>query len=97
MRDFCGFDIIVGESLKKAIEKTSVSELQQSMDLYKDKNYLLIVDIKKKHIYVTFEKEEPVETVILAYFHAVCLGLATSIYNNIDLVRHYLPPNYIRH
>ncbi|XP_023019794.2 RUS family member 1 [Leptinotarsa decemlineata] len=83
--DFCGFKIVMGMSLKKVLHTMAAAEFLQTLALYKTKNYFLIVDISNGTIYISFEKGEYPESVIAAYFHAVVLGIATCIYNGMDL------------
>ncbi|XP_050310078.1 RUS family member 1 [Anthonomus grandis grandis] len=85
VKRMCGFDIVLGDSLKNALTIYSATDLKQLQTVYGDKKYFLFVNGKKRRIYVCLEKGETTEDVIAAYFHAVCLGLATSIYNNIPL------------
>ncbi|CAH1154082.1 unnamed protein product [Phaedon cochleariae] len=82
---FCGFNILMGQPLKNVLCTLSPADFQQNLSVYKDKNYFLLVDINERNIYITFEKDETTEEVIAAFFHAVCLGIATCLYNNIPL------------
>lgn len=87
--DFCGFNVVLGESTKKILLNYSFADFQETLSVYKDKTYFILVDIYKRQIYVCFESGETTETVLEAYFHSVCLGIATCIYNELDLVRLY--------
>ncbi|KAJ8967512.1 hypothetical protein NQ314_002827 [Rhamnusium bicolor] len=83
--DFCGFNVHMGESLKNILNRYSLADFQQTLELYEDKKYIILVDIRTRQMYVSFERGETTETVVAAYFHAVCLAIATCIYNGIDL------------
>lgn len=84
--DFCGFKIFMGESSKKILFKYSFADLQETLNVYYDKPYFILVDIFKRQIYVCFENGETTDTVLEAYFYSACLGIATCIYNEMDLV-----------
>lgn len=73
-------------SLKKLPFLLSANEVKALIQVYKDKNYLLVPDISRKTIYVALHKEETAEDVITAYFHAVLLSITLANYNNIPLV-----------
>ncbi|KAG5881575.1 hypothetical protein JTB14_035019 [Gonioctena quinquepunctata] len=83
--DFCGFKIQMGASLKKALHVMTAADVQQVLTVYKSKNYFILSDFPRRKMYVSFEKGESAETVMAAYFHAVCLGIATCIYNGVEL------------
>ncbi|XP_018568055.1 RUS1 family protein C16orf58 homolog isoform X2 [Anoplophora glabripennis] len=83
--DFCGFNILMGESTKQILLNYSFADFQETLSVYKDKTYFILADIYKRQIYICFESGETTETVLEAYFHSVCLGIATCIYNEMDL------------
>ncbi|KAH1009248.1 hypothetical protein HUJ04_001627 [Dendroctonus ponderosae] len=85
LKRMCGFDIVLGESIKKSLNDYAAADIKLLQSVYKDKKYMLLVNGTKKKIYVCLEKGETAADVIAGYFHAVCLGIATSIYNSLDL------------
>uniref|UniRef100_A0AAR5PPF6 DUF647 domain-containing protein n=1 Tax=Dendroctonus ponderosae TaxID=77166 RepID=A0AAR5PPF6_DENPD len=85
VKRMCGFDIVLGESIKKSLNDYAAADIKLLQSVYKDKKYMLLVNGTKKKIYVCLEKGETAADVIAGYFHAVCLGIATSIYNSLDL------------
>lgn len=76
----------MGNSLKSAVKHVSHSDLQKLTEVYRDKNYLLVSNVRKKTIYVALQKGETAEDVISSYYHAVLLGIALCVYNGIPLV-----------
>lgn len=82
----CGFDIVLGESIQKSLSDYGAADIKLLQAVYKDKKYMLLVNGSKKKIYVCLEKGETAADVVAGYFHAVCLGIATSIYNCLELV-----------
>ncbi|XP_044271466.1 RUS family member 1 isoform X2 [Tribolium madens] len=82
---FCGFKIILGQPLGKTLRRYNSDELKCLTEIYKDKKYLIVPDLKTRIIYVTFEKGETPQEVIAGFYHAVLLGLATCIYNRVTL------------
>ncbi|CAH2003769.1 unnamed protein product [Acanthoscelides obtectus] len=85
VKNYCGFKIIVGESLQSVLKRYTWADVTQVLSVYRDKNYLLLVDLEKRKVYVSMLKGETVEQLVAAYFHAVCLAVATSIYNGVNL------------
>lgn len=69
------------------IKSYTSSNLATLTDIYKNRKYLLIPDIKRKTIYVALQKGETAEDVIAAYYHAVLLAIAICSFNKINLVR----------
>lgn len=55
-------------------------------DIYKNRKYMLIPDIKKRIIYVALQKGESAEDVLSAYYHAVLLAITICNFNKINLV-----------
>lgn len=86
---FCGFKIVLGCSLKKVLSGFNPDELKGLINVYRNRKYLLLANIKSRCIYVAFEKGESASDVISAYYNAVLLGIATCIYNKINLVIHF--------
>lgn len=76
----------MGESSKNILLNYSFADLQETLTVYNDKCYIILVDIYKRQIYICFQNGETTDTVLEAYFHSVCLGIATCIYNEMDLV-----------
>lgn len=91
VKNVCGYDIKLGTSLEKLSNVISTSDLKQYIELYKNKNYLLIPNIKTRTIYVAIKKGEKSEDLLTAYFHSVMLGIALCYYNSAHLVS---PPIY---
>ncbi|XP_060527963.1 RUS family member 1 [Cylas formicarius] len=85
VKRICGFEIILGESISKPLKLYTVAELKQILSVYEQEKYLLLVHSEKRKIYVSFEHGENARDVIAAYFHAVLLAIATSIYNSTSL------------
>ncbi|XP_030761927.1 RUS1 family protein C16orf58 homolog isoform X2 [Sitophilus oryzae] len=85
VKSICGFDVVLCHSLKKALKYYKAVDVKELCDIYMNKNYLLFVCGKNRTIYVSLKNRETTEDVVAAYFHAVCLGIATSIYNTIEL------------
>ncbi|VEN50371.1 unnamed protein product [Callosobruchus maculatus] len=85
VKKFCGFKIIVGESIRNVLKKYTWADFTQILSVYKDRNYFLLVDLEKRKLYVSMLRGETVEEMVAAYFHATCLAVATSIYNGIGL------------
>jgi hypothetical protein len=83
---FCGFKIILGRPLRKTLIYYNYDELRSLTEVYKNRKYLLVPDLKRRAIFVTFEKGETPQDVIAGYYNAVLLGLATCIYNRVNLV-----------
>lgn len=69
---------------------TTLLELTQMIDVYKNSNYFLLPDIRKKVIYIALEKGESSKDVISAYFHAVLLGIVICYYNQVPVVRRFI-------
>ncbi|XP_044753788.1 RUS family member 1 isoform X2 [Coccinella septempunctata] len=83
--DICNFKIKLGSSLRRIVKLFNFQEMEQVLQLYKDKPYLVISDVERKCIYVALEKKcEPLE-ILRSYVHAVMLAVATCFYNNIPL------------
>jgi hypothetical protein len=82
---FCGFKIILGRPLRKTLIYYNYDELRSLTEVYKNRKYLLVPDLKRRAIFVTFEKGETPQDVIAGYYNAVLLGLATCIYNRVNL------------
>lgn len=82
----CGFRVVLGKPLKKTLRNYNSDELKTLTEVYKDKKYLIVPDLKKRTMFVTFEKGETSQDVIAAYYNAVLLALATCIYNRVTLV-----------
>ncbi|KAF7288033.1 RUS family member 1 [Rhynchophorus ferrugineus] len=85
VQDICGFDIVLGESLRKPLKCCKAVDVKELCTVYQDKSYLLLVCGYSRTIYVCLMNGETTQDVLMAYFHAACLGIATSIYNTIDL------------
>ncbi|KAJ8912907.1 hypothetical protein NQ315_017237 [Exocentrus adspersus] len=83
--DFCGFKILMGQSTKNVLLTCTFADFQETLTIYKDKPYVILTDIYKRHMYICFENGETADTVIEAYFHGICLAIATCIYNEMDL------------
>ncbi|KAF5298063.1 hypothetical protein FQA39_LY11831 [Lamprigera yunnana] len=81
----CGFKIKMGQPLNNLQSNLNLFEITTIIEMYKNAKYLIIPNVKKRIIYVAFEKGETVEDVITAYFHAVLLGIATCYYNQISV------------
>jgi hypothetical protein len=88
-KDLCGFQIILGASLKSimAYNKVSAEDIKLLASFYYLKKYLIIVDNGDKRIFVTFLEGETAADVIQGYFHAVMLGIAICIIRKHPLVR----------
>ncbi|CAG9860719.1 unnamed protein product [Phyllotreta striolata] len=82
---FCGFEILAGVSLKSAAEKFTAADFKEILNVYENQDYLLLVDLQRRTIYIVLSKGESTEKVIAAHFHAVCLAIATCLYNGIQL------------
>lgn len=76
----------MGESIKKVGESYGAEDFSKLLNNYADKPYLIIPDVKKGYIHVSFEKTENSRTVIEAYFYATTLALALCMYFDQGLV-----------
>ncbi|RZC40133.1 UPF0420 protein C16orf58 -like protein [Asbolus verrucosus] len=85
VEQFCGFRIILGRPLRGTLSLYNSDEVKSLANVYKNRKYLLVPDLKKRAIYVAFEQGESSQDVITAYYNAVLLGLATCMYNNVTL------------
>lgn len=88
----CGFDIVLGESVKSIIKTYTPADVKLLLKVYEDKKYMLFVSGKERKVYVSLEKGSISSDFIAAYFHAVCLAIATSVYNSFELVNWLLSP-----
>lgn len=86
VRRLCGFDIVLGESIKDAVKNYTPDDVKLLLQVYENKKYMLFVSGKERKVYVSLEKGSISSDFIAAYFHAVCLAIATSIYNSLELV-----------
>ncbi|CAG9760087.1 unnamed protein product [Ceutorhynchus assimilis] len=86
IKDICGFKIVMGQSTKKFMEYCSIDKALLLQKTYENDSYILFVSPKEKKIYVGLESSESVSErpliLLSAYFHAVCLGIASSILNS---------------
>ncbi|XP_063925736.1 RUS family member 1 isoform X2 [Zophobas morio] len=78
---FCGFKVVLGKSLSKALKNYSYEELKSLTDVYKDRKYLIVPDLQRRTMFVIFERGELPADIIAGYYNAVLLGIATCIYN----------------
>ncbi|XP_066146225.1 RUS family member 1 [Euwallacea fornicatus] len=85
VKNLCGFDIVLGHSIKNPLKNYSVEDISLLQRVYEGKKYVLLVSADERKVYVCLEKTSNSSDIISAYFHAVCLGIATSIYNRIEL------------
>lgn len=84
--DVCNYDIKVGECLKQVLLSQTPEHLHQLLEIYGDKNYLIIPDIYKRKIHVALHKGESAEDIISAYYEAVLLALTLCVYNGTNAV-----------
>ncbi|XP_045473543.1 RUS family member 1 [Harmonia axyridis] len=88
--DICSFKIKLGNSLSRIVELYNYEEMQQMLQVYENKPYLIIPDVEKRHIYIALEKRcDPLE-VLHSYVHGVMIAMATSFYNDIPLKVHVI-------
>ncbi|KAL1491530.1 hypothetical protein ABEB36_012114 [Hypothenemus hampei] len=85
VKDICGFNILLGERLKPVLNQYSIADIKMLESVYENKNYMLFVNGKTQNIYVALGSDVSSEDLIAAYFHAFCLGIATSVYNCLEL------------
>ncbi|XP_066247951.1 RUS family member 1 [Euwallacea similis] len=85
VKSLCGFDIVLGQSIKNPLKNYSIEDIKLLQRIYEHKKYVLLVSTKERKIYVCLKKTSSSSDIVAAYFHAVCLGIATSIYNCIEL------------
>ncbi|XP_050502873.1 RUS family member 1 [Diabrotica virgifera virgifera] len=85
VRQICGFNIYTGVSLKKILRNWSAVDFKELVSIHKEYNYLILVNLHVRKIYIIISKGESAESLIAAKFHAVCLAIATCIFNNIYL------------
>ncbi|KAI4502870.1 hypothetical protein M0802_001914 [Mischocyttarus mexicanus] len=81
-KDLCGFHIELGASLSYILKKNSHNISKRIEDFLQDfqhKEYLIFVDIKKKTIYVVLKKNIGQYEILKAYFHACLCGILTSM------------------
>lgn len=72
--------------MSRIVELYNYEEMQQMLQVYENKPYLIIPDVEKRHIYIALEKRcDPLE-VLHSYVHGVMIAMATSFYNDIPLV-----------
>lgn len=79
--DVCNYDIKVGHSLQNVLVSYPRLSIQEHLQHYMDKKYLIIPDLNNKTIHVALAKGETSEDIISAYYHAVLLGLTLCVYN----------------
>lgn len=86
VKRLCGFDIVLGGSIKSALKNYTPADVKLLLKVYEEKKYMLFVSGKERKVYVSLEKGSISSDFIAAYFHAVCLAIATSVYNCFELV-----------
>lgn len=84
--DVCNYDIKVGECLKEVLLSQTPQNLHQLLEIYGNRNYLIIPDLTKRKIYVALHKGESAEDIISAYYEAVLLALTLCVYNGTNAV-----------
>ncbi|XP_056638913.1 RUS family member 1 isoform X2 [Diorhabda sublineata] len=85
MQQICGFQVVIGKSLKTILNKWTAADLKEILTVYQEYNYLLLINLNSREIYIILNKGESAETLIAAYFNAASLAIATCIYNHMNL------------
>lgn len=84
--DVCTYDVKVGECLQQVLLSHTPEHLNHLLEIYGDKNYLIITDVPNKTIHVALLKGETAEDIISAYYEAVLLALTLCVYNGTNPV-----------
>ncbi|KAK6625749.1 hypothetical protein RUM43_006048 [Polyplax serrata] len=76
----CGFSIIFGASVRKVVvsERMSGQYLSTLVAAFQHRKYLILPQIKRKKIFVTFRTNFSDCDVLPSYFHAIILGIVIS-------------------
>ncbi|XP_048508030.1 RUS family member 1 isoform X2 [Athalia rosae] len=74
-----GFEIKMGVSLQSVFKNRIINpdDLQLLSNLFRNRKYLIIMDVKQKTIFVPIAKDSQSSEVLQAYFHACIYGLIT--------------------
>ncbi|XP_053624687.1 RUS family member 1 [Plodia interpunctella] len=82
----CGFQIKMGRSIKKLMSKVNkTSFLIRLIEVYKDRNYILVPNISNRKMFVLVRENASTEDILCAYFHAVLLAIITCAINDCPL------------
>ncbi|XP_059055211.1 RUS family member 1 [Achroia grisella] len=82
----CGFQIKLGYSIKKIInEQSNSARLRRIIDVYNDKQYLLLPDISKRKMHVLLKEEATADDILCSYFHAALLSIIICAINDYSL------------
>ncbi|XP_015182711.1 PREDICTED: RUS1 family protein C16orf58 homolog [Polistes dominula] len=87
-KDICGFNIKLGVSLSYILKRNNHNMTKRIEDFLQDfqhKEYLIFLDIKKKIIHVVLKKNIGQNEILKAYFHACLCGILTSISHKIPI------------
>uniref|UniRef100_A0A0A9Z6W1 UPF0420 protein C16orf58 n=1 Tax=Lygus hesperus TaxID=30085 RepID=A0A0A9Z6W1_LYGHE len=76
-----GFNISIGHSLGELMSNSTLLpfQLQFLTHLYKDRKYIILVDSDKRQLHIGLVKTHKPTDLIEAYFHAVLIGMGSSI------------------
>ncbi|KAL0271955.1 UNVERIFIED_CONTAM: hypothetical protein PYX00_005102 [Menopon gallinae] len=76
-----GFDIHLGESLQESVLNQNLSEedIVFIASLFQTKNYLVVPDVRKKEMLVSFRKNCAGTDILKGYFHAVLTAAAVGL------------------
>lgn len=89
-RSVHGFDIKIGVSFKSILKRNIISstEIEFLLKFFKNKKYIIMIDIEKRDIFITLKKDiQPIE-ILEAYFYAsmcafhLCIARRTPIVRN---------------
>lgn len=86
-KNLCGHDITIGESIAAFIRDTALTADQFKVlhHLHQDRGYLLVPSKKHRKIHILLQQGVSAYSteIVQAYFHAVLLGIATNMTNEL--------------
>lgn len=75
-KSICGFDIKIGVSFASVLKKSIISSMEMEflLKFFENRKYLIIIDIKKRNIFIILKKDVQDAEILEAYFYASVCG-----------------------
>ncbi|XP_050560375.1 RUS family member 1 [Spodoptera frugiperda] len=93
-RQLCGFQIKIGHSMKKLVDKNPKAYFMINVKgVYKHNDYILVHCLETRKIYIYPRDSATSDSILCAYFHAVLYGIVICAINDIPLNIYKNPAN----
>ncbi|KAF9799145.1 hypothetical protein SFRURICE_006405 [Spodoptera frugiperda] len=96
-RQLCGFQIKIGHSMKKLVDKNPKAYFMINVKgVYKHNDYILVHCLETRKIYIYPRDSASSDSILCAYFHAVLYGIVICAINDIPLNIYKDPANILK-